>query len=121
MRYFKLFFSFEALLILVLYAVAPQEIGSYLFYTGTVVCGLVALVITWNDKDDWLDNALKSVLTLALIAAFIYGAGFKLNLWGMETAGNADADNLATTFVNLGLIFAISAIMKFVIIRKRNG
>lgn len=121
MRYFKLFFSFETILVLILYAVAPQEIGSYLFYAGTAVCSLVAAVMTWNDKEDWLDCTFKLFLMLALIAAFTYGVGFKLGLWGMDNAGNADADNMAATFVYVGLSFAIIAIMNFVIIRKRNG
>lgn len=72
---------------------APEMFGSAAYIAGLVILTLFALVITWRDPPGMLDKVFLTLIkwgALSACSAFaVWGAGYKLHLWG-DYNSNAD-------------------------------
>ncbi|MDX9500285.1 hypothetical protein SM438_21190 [Salmonella enterica] len=93
MRYWILAVLLNGLFALVMCFAAPEMFGSTAYYAGAGICALIAIVITWRDPPGLLDKAFIFLVKWGAFcagAAFaVWGAGYKLHLWG-EYNSNGD-------------------------------
>lgn len=123
MRYWILTALFSGLLTLIIYIFAPEMVGSPANYAGVAICALIALVITWRDPPGMLDNVLLFLFKWGIVAAglafFVWGAGYKLALWGEHNSDELASSAFDTVLPDLALLVGV-LILCGVFLRIRN-
>lgn len=86
MRYWILVALLNGLFTLIIHFAAPEMFGSTAYYAGVTICALIALVITWSDPPDMLENVLFFVFKWGILAAgvfvYVWVCGYFLGFWG---------------------------------------
>ncbi|EAM2847085.1 hypothetical protein AB5E31_005061 [Salmonella enterica] len=123
MRYWILVVLLNGIFALVMHFAAPEMFGSAPYYAGVAICVLIAGVITWRDPPDILDKMLIFVIQwgalCAGVAFAVWGAGYKLNLWGEHNSGELVSSVFDTWIPNLAILTGI-VILFSVYLRIRN-
>ncbi|EKA7659325.1 hypothetical protein OL397_004501 [Salmonella enterica] len=111
MRYWILVALLYGLFSLIMHFAAPEKFGSTEHYVGAGICALIAMVITWRDPPDMLENMLLFLFKWGVLVAglvfFVWGIGYKLAIWGEHNSGELVSSVFDTIMPNLAILTGI--------------
>lgn len=115
MRYWILVVLLNGLFTLVMSFAAPGIFGSTAHYVGSGICALIALVITWRDPPDFLDNTLIFLIKWGTLCAGVtfalWGIGYKLHLWGDYNSNGDFISIFDMAIPNLAILTGIAMLV----------
>lgn len=123
MRYWILVALLNGLFALIMHVAAPDRVGSTAYYAGGAMCTLIAVVVTWRDPPGRLADVLFFLFKWGVVAAsltfFVWGIGYKLELWGEHNPDELFISYFDTMMPNLAMLTGI-VILFGVFLRFRN-
>lgn len=111
MRCLILVVLLNALFTLLMYFAAPEMLGSTAYYVGSVLCALAAMIITWRDPPGMLDDVILFLFKWGIIvsglAFFLWGIGYRLELWGDHNPDKVFSSGADSILLNLAVLSGV--------------